>query len=574
MILSNQMQILSFNKDWSFYYQLFNKFMEKGDYSRAIFYLKNAIDRNNSDESLKVELARIYTLAERYELSNRVYFNLLSEGKSEDKCFFGLSQNLYYLNDMERSIYYLNMYMDKYSKSAPIWDEYEEEYIEIVDEEDYTSEYGIIYPPEKRDMTEYIEQAKESMKMGHFEEAANSLKKVVKGNNNYISARNNLALCCFFMGDYNATRQYSEEVLTIEKNNIFALCNLCAMYGYVGHTDKSDEYLKKIIALEVTEIGDLYKIATTLCELKEHELALKYLKRILKVKQFDYHIMFLTAIAYYNTKNINRAEDIFIQLLHFDENDYAVKYYLKFITTVKAENDFEKGFFQPLEYLCQVPYGEMIDRIKKLKSLLKKTPAMIKKTLSTANNDFMELCGWSFTLADIELQKKVINLLIALKLKESEKILSDKLLDSNILFAVKKLIIEQFMLKKIDPPYNVLIDYSVKKLTPIITEFLPEEKAVYTAYCYAYISSLQFSSEKIESDLFLAYKKVLKAIRNKDFGYKPPNKKVLSAVIVLMSKSIKSKAMIKRISMLFLISAKKLENSLIELGFLNKVFDV
>jgi tetratricopeptide (TPR) repeat protein len=217
------------------------------------------------------------------------------------------------------------------------------------------------------------------------------------------------------------------------------------MYNYVGDSANSAIYLRRFLEINTEDISDLFKIATTLCELKEHALALKYLKLILKQKPYDTNILFLTAIASYNNKLINEAVDIFITLLKLNEKDYAAKYYLKLIRQAAKEKDIEKGFFQPLEYICQVPYGEMLERIKKLRGILIDKNALKQET---GRDEILELCDWSSSVSDLKFQKLIIGRLLSVKDERVQDFLKEKLLDPKVSLYAKRFIIEKCLVSK------------------------------------------------------------------------------------------------------------------------------
>lgn len=486
----------------------------------AVFYLKKAVNCADNDD-YDIELAKTLSKVSQYDQSNLIYLKLLAHGKKQAKCFFGLSQNLYYQSNLENSLYYLNLYMEKYSSFDSID---EDEYIEIIEETDMFEGYSLVYPYEKQDMSNIINQARAYMKSGLFEKAMTILKKIPKGNFDYIFALNNLALCCFFLNDFSGTKKYSDKVLQIDKNNIFALCNLAAMYNYIEDNKNVKKYLNRILNIKTNDISDLFKIATTLCELKKHNIALKYLKIILNNKPYDVNIMFLTAIAYYNNKNIKEAIDVFLQLNKLNEKDYAVKYYLELIRDTVKEKDIEKGFFQPLEYICQVPYGEMLTRIKKLRKI---TIADINQNIN--DEDFFELCDWCYSLSDYRLQKKITEKLATINNQKIELFLREKLIDPVIPNAIKSIIIEKFILKKIMPPYNVSIDYKVVKLTPKIKSI--GKSVFYKAYAKAYAVLMMLLPINKQDSIYTAYEKLVNKANAGDFK----DKNALSAIIAFGS---------------------------------------
>lgn len=491
----------------------------------AVFYLKKAA-ASASDDEYRLELAKTLSTVSQFDQSNMIYLKMLAEGNKTEKCCFGLSQNLYFQSDMEHSMYYLNIYMDKYSNFPT--EEDEEEYIEIVEENDFYEGYNIVYPPEMTDMTELINHARALMKQGEFEKAVKLLKKVPEGNYDYIYALNNIALCCFFLNDFEGTKKYSQMVLFKNQKDVFALCNLAAMYNYIDDNENAEKYLKRVLAINVSDISDLFKIATTLCEMKEHSLAAKYLNMILTQKPYDTNIMFLTAIAYYNTGKTQAAIDIFLQLNKLNENDYAVKYYLKLIRKAEKEKAEGQDFFQPLEYICQLPYGETSRRLKTLKNLKSED---IKKYADS--EEFYQLCSWCFSMADNSTCKSLVQKLTSCKNPAAAEFLRERLLDPLTDEIIKSFIIERFILKGLKPPYDISADYIVKKLNPHIIKTDNKSRALYKAYALAYSRFMTFLPDIIEEDLYLSYTKLQNIFKNKE-EYR--DIKTLAAVIAYKSR--------------------------------------
>lgn len=563
---NNKSKILPFGREPAFYYRLYMRYAEAGVYDQAIFYLDKAIALSEGASEYRLELAKVYAAISRYEQSNDVYFKLLSENKEEGKCYFGLSQNLYFLNEIEHSVYYLNLYMEKHGNDLPFITEDDEDYIEIVtDDDDYYDGYKIVWPPERRDESELLQAARDYMKSSMFKKASELLLTVKKGNPDYIYARNNLALCCFFMGDYNLTRHYSEEVLALEPENIYALCNLAAMYGYVGKDELSTQYVQRILAVNTQELSDLFKISTTFCELKLHGDAQEYLLRILKEKPYDINIMFLTAIAYYNNRQISRAEDMFFKILRLSPKEHAARHYLDYIDTVKKEGDMEKGYFQPLEYICQVPYGETLERIKRIKQLIAAPRAEISQNMPGLLNELLRLCEWGFTVTDADFQKSVVKGLMT-KYKSAAAIafLREQLLSVPLANSVKRYIIELFITSRVPVPYLLNADYVVKKLMPLLDAPERQYRRYYTAYAHAFAYASISRADGTEKDLFMAYKTVLTAA--KLTGARCKNQAAIAAVIIYRSKQVKSVKLQKSICAMLKTGHKDFIDCLSELG--------
>lgn len=515
-------KVISFERDAEFFYRLSQKCMERGDMAEGIRYLRKAANSAKNDSSYAVELAKALSAVSQYDQSNLIYLKLLANGIKESKCCFGLSQNLYFLNDLEHSYYYLNLFMDKYAGGYV--DEDEEEYIEIIEEGEGQGGFNIVYPPEKRDMGDVIGNALSHMRGGMLAKAEALFETVPEGNPDYLYARNHMALCKFFLNDFAGVEEYCGQVLALDPDNVFALCTLCSMYNFIQDSPQTKYYLDKILSIKTDDLTDLFKIATTLCEVKEHDLGLKYLKRLLAQKPYDINIMFLTAIGYYNTGDLKASVNTFLEILKLNDRNYAAKFYLNLINRIAREGDIEKGFFQPLEYVCQVPYGEMLTRVKYVKEL---TAYKVRQLVDEPR--FWELCDWCFTLDDFRLHSALIKKLSAVMNGKITDFFKEKLIDPQIKTRVKELIIERFMLKGVSPPYDISVDYIVRKLSPIIEKPKKEEKSIYQAYSLAYVKLLTFVSDKyFERDIYRSYRDVLQKAKDKPgLGSRP----LLAAVV-------------------------------------------
>jgi len=526
--------------------------MERGDMAEGIRYLRKAAQTAKNDGAYAVELAKALSAVSQYDQSNLIYLKLLAKGVKESKCCFGLSQNLYFLNDLEHSLYYLNLFMDKYSDGYI--DDDEEEYIEIVEEDGERGDFNIVYPPEKRDMGEVLSAALSYMKSGMLVKAENLFSTVPKGNPDYLYARNYMALCRFFLNDFTGVEEYCSEVFEADPDNVFALCTLASMSHFLQRSTRTQYYLDRILSIKTEDLTDLFKIATTLCEIKEHELGLKYLKKLRSLKPYDINIMFLIALAYYNTKDLKSSITMFLEILKLNERNHAAKYYLRLINQIIREGDIEKGFFQPLEYVCQVPYGEMLARVKAIKEL---TADKVRRQVD--DPQFLELCDWSFTIDDYKLHGTLIRKLSTVMNDRIIEFFREKLIDPLVKYKAKEAILENFMLKGVPPAYDVSVDYVVKKLSPIVEKPRREERPYYAAYVMAYARMRMYMTEgRFEADLYKSYRDVLRMVND---GEKAGSKNLIAAAIAY--RSGKSYAPVKKhICKLFSVDIKNLNNYL------------
>ena len=496
-------QVVQFNRDCDFYLDMADNLIENGQYMEALTPLRRACKIDNDGHDAQRRLAELYFLMEQYEVSALLYFKILAKDHTLSECYYGLGQNYYYLNNLDACLHNLNMYMT-HNPGDEIFDA--EDLINEFEIESYIEGYRLVYPLESSDYSELISHGRDLITAGAYTEAAKVYESVVKGSDYYILARNSMTLCYLMERDYTRAHELAKEALSIEGDNVFALCNMVTVCYHLNKISECDRFCIKLLNIETENITELYKIANTLCEIKRHENVYLYLNKILTYKPYDTNILHLSAIASYNCQRFDEAIHKLKTAAKIDENDILSEYYIKFITAVVKEKDVEKGYFQTLDYSLQLPYGIIIERIKKLKSLKSMKKERIKK-LYEMDNNFQALIKWVYSLNKPDIIIMVIKRLLDCGINLDDKI-SDILLDVTPVNDFKKGVI----FTKIISLDRREIIYSFEGMLKSLKPQYPKDYADYrkelkSAYAYAF-SSLAFISDCFESQILKALKEV------------------------------------------------------------------
>lgn len=515
-------KVIQFNRDCDFYLDMADQLIEKGQYISALTPIRRACKIDSGAESQK-RLAELYFLMEQYESSALIYYKLLAQDHNLAECYFGLGQNYYYLNNLDACLHNLNMYMTQSPDSDEVFDA--EDLINEFEIENYVDGYKLVYPPEISDYSEIINHGRDLVSAGAYKEASKVYAKVAEQSEYYLLAQNSMTLCSILERDYINAYELAKKAISIEKDNIFSLCNMVTVCYHLNKTSECDKYLIKLLNIETDNLTELYKVANTLCEIKRHENVYNYFNKILSYKPYDTNILHLSAIAAYNCQHFEEAVAKFKTIAKIDENDALSEYFIKFIASVIKEKDIEKGYFQTLDYSLQLPYGVIVERIKKIKSLKTMNKERIKK-LYEVDSNFQTLIKWVYRLNKPDLIIDVIKRLIDCNINLDDKIL-DILLDISPNIDLKKEIIAM----KIYSGDKQEIVYSFEGVLKFLKPQYPKNykeysKELKTAYSTAY-SALAFISDCFEN----AFAKVIKDVYS---AFKDENKiniKALAAVV-------------------------------------------
>ena len=247
--------------------------------------------------------------------------------------------------------------------------------------------------------------------------------------------------------------------------NVHANCNISIFLQEKGCTEESEKHLKTILDMQINEPEEIHKIAVTLCELKKHKEANKLLRRLLIFKPYDIKILHYISVSYFNIHKYNESLKYWYKIDKISPHNTISSFY-KRLTWAIVTNERE---FSEIPYHFQVPYEEVIYRIKKINDLLK-LPERDLKQRWEKGDELMALLGWGLGLHDISIKKAILNVIASFGDEKSERFLREFLLKKNMEDELKEEALALLKQMKADEPYIAYMNNSIVEIRVSILE--------------------------------------------------------------------------------------------------------
>jgi len=415
-------KVISFDQNGEFYHRKARKHMDNSNYLNALNLYRKAVEKEPQNVEYLLDLAEVFTEMGCYDQSSRVLFTILQKEKARFDCYFGLGCNFLGMQDYDKAIECFEKYLD--IDPYGIYSEEARDLLEVL--EDY--EYYFDENPDGFDSGEsniytLATEGKDLLDQGEYKEAIKKLEKVICLDPDLLFVKNNLALAYFCAGRLNQAIDLSLDVIEREPQNIHANCNLCLFINERDGAKAGEKYLDAIIDFKTQDPEEIHKIAVTLCELKEHERANLVLKRLLQYKPYDIRILHYVAVSCFNLGKYREAYKYWRKIDRIDPDNTVSDFYLKLVQEY-LNGDKTGG---EISYHFQVPYDEILLRIKKLNSILK----LDEKSLLIKwryDDSFRMLLYWGLELNDKLIKKAILNVVASFNDRKAEEFLREFLL--------------------------------------------------------------------------------------------------------------------------------------------------
>ncbi|MGI6153433.1 MAG: tetratricopeptide repeat protein, partial [Christensenellaceae bacterium] len=169
-------KVLKFERPAEFYFKTTQKMIDSGHYIGAVNMIRKALKKEPENEEYRLYYAELLTDMNKYEESNSILFEMLSESKEPNAdCFFNLGRNFLGLNDFTRA-------RDSFEKYMEI--EPDNEFSEEMDdlfmllEDDIESEEEFIADAMEKEYYRLAQEGKSALDSGEYEKAAEVLEKI------------------------------------------------------------------------------------------------------------------------------------------------------------------------------------------------------------------------------------------------------------------------------------------------------------------------------------------------------------------------------------------------------------
>lgn len=444
-------KIVPIHRDAAFYYERAMRYLDKLNFQKALRYLRKSIELEPKNPDHYCSMAGVLAELGKYEESNRIIWHVLEEiDPSLEECYFYLASN--YASMMEFEL--AEQYVLKYLQSIPdsIYAE------EAQDLREYIQFHlqGVPREQESKEELEVVllhDRARRLLEEGKFNEASRILQTLTKEHPDFIAARNNLALCYYYMGRFEKAMETVQQVLKEEPHNIHGLCNLAIFYSHLRNQEKLDELLATLKKIIPYHFDLAYKLATTLGILGEDEAAyFLFRKMISHAGQSDLYMLHYAAVAAYNIQRWEDAESLWKKVERLDPNEKIAPYYLR---QVQLRKRGDKAISEA-SYHYQLPFAEglLFEGIPsgELSQDLKQNPLLRSSLL------------WALRFGDKDVKLQVIQAFEHIADEEVEEALRAFLMNPAEDDYLKKVAI--FVLRKMgaQEPYQAIINQQARRI--------------------------------------------------------------------------------------------------------------
>ena len=389
---------------------------------------------------------------------------MLQKDESKANCYFYLGCNYLGLQDYEKAKECFERYI--FMEPYGVYSYEARELRDILKSQEFYAETEIdVINPAKEKLYRMANKGKNYLDAGDYKKAIRCLENAVSKDPSLVFAKNNLALAYFCIGELDKAIDICNEVLKDYPYNVHANCNISIFLQEKGCSEESEKHLDTLLGMQTKDPEETHKIAVTLCELKKHKEANRLLKKLLIYKPYDIKILHYIAVSYFNMQMYNDA------LTYWDKIDKIVphntisSFYKRLARAImKKEREFRE-----IPYHFQVPYEEVIYRIKKINDLLKLPERALRQRWETGD-ELMALLGWGLGLNDISIKKAILNVVASFGDQKTERFLREFLLKKNVEDELKKEAVALLKQMKAREPYIAYINNTVVEIWVDILE--------------------------------------------------------------------------------------------------------
>lgn len=425
LFAKKQRKVVPFDQNGQFYYRKAKKHMNNNNYLGALNFYRKAIEKEPQNVEYLMDLAEVFTEMGCFHQSSKVLFSILQKEKSRGDCYFGLGCNFLGMQDYDRAMECFEKYLDV--DPYGIYSDEARDLVDLLTEYEYYDEDYDTFDIGTESIYSLAAEGKDLLDRGEYKEAIKKLERVVLLEPNLIYVKNNLSLAYFCVGKLNEAINISLDVLRIDPLNIHANCNVCLFLREKNELKKSKKHLERIVNFRTQDPEELHKIAVTLCELKEHKRANRVLKQLLQYKPYDVRILHFVAVSHFNLGEYKEAITYWLKINKVDPDNTIGSYYIR----LSQEYISHRGdSSREVSYHFQVPYDEILRRIKELNNILKLNEQdLLSKWKKDAN--FLSLLRWGLGLNDDLIKKAILNVVASFNDTKAEDFLREYLLMIN-----------------------------------------------------------------------------------------------------------------------------------------------
>ena len=411
-------KIVPFEQNGAFFYKKARKHIENNNYINALSYYRKAVEKDPDNVEYLLDLAEVFTEMSYFTESNQILFGIVQRDAAQGDCYFGIGCNFLGLQEYDKAEEWLEKYLDL--EEDGIYAEEAQDLLDVLQSQEFYLDKFDGMDPTKERAFKTASKGKDHLDRGEYARAVKALEKVAAAEPSLVFARNNLALAYFCVGQLQKAMDTTHEILHDHPGNVHANCNAALFHFEQGNQEDTELYLKTILNLVTEDPEELHKIAVTLCELKQHERVNQMLKTLLQYKPYDAKILHYMAVSCFNLKQYRNALRYWEKIEKMNPDNTISAFYQRHTENVLKDGRSPKE----LPYNFQVPYDEIIRRVKKINDLLKLPSGDLAEKWCLGDG-LRTLLLWGLDLNDPIIKKAILNVVASFGDKKSERFLRD-----------------------------------------------------------------------------------------------------------------------------------------------------
>ena len=451
LFASRLKKVVPFEQDGSFFYRKARKYIENNNYIHALNYYRKAVEKDPDNLEYSLDLAEIFSEMGYFHESNLIHFFILQRDPTRASCYFSIGCNFLGMQEYAKAEHSLVKYLEL--DEFGFYSEEARNLLEVLQSQEFYLEFINDIDPNSDKSFALASKGKDFLDRGDYKRAVLELERATRQDPSLIFARNNLALAYFCADRLDKAIEVCRDILENYPSNIHANCNMTLFLYEKGDIEGSNRHLETVLSIKTDDPEEMHKIAVTLCEIGEHKKVNQLLKKLLQYKPYDTNVLHYMAVSCYNLKQFNTAYKYWDKVEKINPNNTISSYYKYYVKGV-MNNDRE---FSELPYHFQVPYDEIIRRIKTIHDLLK-LPGTDLRNKWRNGDDLASLLRWGLNLNDVMIKKAILNVVASFRDDRAEQFLRTFVLGKT---EQKELIQEALaLLKEMDAkePYLAYID--------------------------------------------------------------------------------------------------------------------
>lgn len=358
--------IINFNKDAEFFFNRGHLSFEKGDYLKTLRYFRRMVEMEPQNANYRFYLAEVLTEVGRFKESNEMLqYNVEVVDPTLAECYFAMGCNYFALQLFTKAQKSLDIYLKSDNNTG-----YRDEALEVMRvlqmQEGYFHEE---YPNYKIEDIKYfyhlIDQGRYQLLLGNYEKAIPFLREVAEKIPELITIKNDLCFAYYYVGEYEASYNISNDILKRNKDNLDAKCFCILNAQALGEKPIVARLKHEILRLNPTTMESRFMLGWVLGQLGDHEKAYHLMRSVKKTTPYLSKPLHFLGIAALHCRRYDEALGAWRRLEKIEPENALCGYYIEEVQRIKrGETEFK---IYPYDY--ELPEAEKGVRLKTLEKM-------------------------------------------------------------------------------------------------------------------------------------------------------------------------------------------------------------